>query len=162
MYRAFTTSVRIGDVEREAAVSALNRHFADGRLTLLEHDERISLALAAQHSVDLDKLFADLPTLGMPASPRGATRRSSTAAAGRFVASRVVPIPIMLLGLAVALFVFVHLLPFIFVGAVVMFVVRGRAMRNHYGVHGAPAWPGRSFYANGRGHHRGYGPGQGW
>ena len=159
-YRAFTTSVRVGDVEREAAVSALNRHFAEGRLTALEHDERISLALAAQQSDDLDKLFADLPTLGAPFSPREGARRGPAAAVGRFVANRVVPIPVMLLGLAVALFVFVHLLPFIVFVALVMVVVRSRGMRRHYGARERRGWAGRESY--GFGHHRGYGRGHGW
>ena len=160
MYRAFRESVRIGDVEREAAVSALNRHFAEGRLTLLEHDERISLALAAQHSGDLDKLFADLPTLGPQTAPRGVSRKGPAAAAGHFVASRVVPIPVMLLGFVVALVVFVHLLPFIVAGAIVMAFVRGRAMRRHHGARDGLRWSGPESF--GYGHNRGYGRGQGW
>ena len=163
MYRAFSTSVRIGDVEREAAVSALNRHFAEGRLTLLEHDERISLALAAQHSGDLDKLFADLPALGAQASPRGVGRQGPGAAAGRFIARRVVPIPVMLLGFVIALVVFVHLLPFIIAGAVVMFFVRGR-VRRHYCAGGPSGWAGRPFSSDGSsyGHDRGSHRSHGW
>jgi hypothetical protein len=140
MTRPFTTSLRIGDVERDAAVTALNRHFAEGRLTTLEHDERITLALAARTSDDLDKLFADLPPLDAPRSAQSRSR-GPAAAAGRFLASRVVPIPVALLCVAFALFVIVHLIPIIAVIAL-LFVVRGMLMRRHFGGPGARAWQG--------------------
>jgi Domain of unknown function (DUF1707) len=69
-----TTAVRIGDAEREAAISSLTSHFAEGRLTLIEHEERIELALNARTGRDLDVLFADLPRRG---DETGATRRPS-------------------------------------------------------------------------------------
>ena len=67
-----TTAIRIGDAEREAAISSLTSHFAEGRLTQVEHDERMTLALHAKTGRDLDVLFADLPRRG-DATP--ATRR---------------------------------------------------------------------------------------
>ncbi len=57
------SALRIGDAEREGAVSDLGRHFADGRLTPLEHEERTALALEARTGADLGALFADLPLL---------------------------------------------------------------------------------------------------
>jgi len=69
-----TNAIRIGDAEREAAISSLTSHFAEGRLTQLEHDERTSLALNAKTGRDLDVLFADLPRRA-DATP--ATRRPS-------------------------------------------------------------------------------------
>jgi DUF1707 SHOCT-like domain len=57
--------VRIGDAERDEAVSALGEHFAAGRLTREELDERIDQAMQARFSTDLEPLFDDLP-----ASPR--------------------------------------------------------------------------------------------
>src|SRR3954470_5745945 len=53
--------VRIGDAEREAAASSLGEHFAAGRLTHDEFDERLEQAWAARVGADLEPLFADLP-----------------------------------------------------------------------------------------------------
>jgi hypothetical protein len=55
------TTLRIGDAERDATVELLNRHFAEGRLTKLEHEERTTSALTATTQRDLDALLADLP-----------------------------------------------------------------------------------------------------
>lgn len=52
---------RIGDVEREAALTALGEHYAAGRLTKDEYDERSDLALRARTRADLTPLFGDLP-----------------------------------------------------------------------------------------------------
>ena len=53
--------VRIGDAERDAAASALGDHFAAGRLTREEFDERLEQAWAAKTADELDPLFVDLP-----------------------------------------------------------------------------------------------------
>lgn len=53
--------MRIGDSERDAAVSALRDHHVAGRLTAEEFDERMSSALAAHTRGELDALFTDLP-----------------------------------------------------------------------------------------------------
>jgi len=60
--------LRIGDAEREAAVSALGEHYAAGRLSKQEYDERADRALAARTQMELFPLFADLPR------PQGARR----------------------------------------------------------------------------------------
>ena len=54
-------NVRIGDIERDAAVSALGDHYAAGRLTREEFDERSEQAMQARFHGDLAPLFADLP-----------------------------------------------------------------------------------------------------
>jgi hypothetical protein len=54
-------SLRIGDAERLAAVTALGDHFAAGRLNQDELDERTATAFAARTFADLEPLFADLP-----------------------------------------------------------------------------------------------------
>ncbi|MGH3471331.1 MAG: DUF1707 SHOCT-like domain-containing protein [Nocardioidaceae bacterium] len=54
--------IRIGDAERDAAVSSLGEHFAAGRLTHEEYDERANVAFKARTQSDLRPLFADLPT----------------------------------------------------------------------------------------------------
>ncbi|HIW90741.1 MAG TPA: DUF1707 domain-containing protein [Candidatus Corynebacterium avicola] len=58
-----TPGVRIGDAEREGALSLLAVHFADGRLTITEYDDRCKDAAAAATRGQLDVLFTDLPPL---------------------------------------------------------------------------------------------------
>ena len=53
--------VRIGDAERDSAVAALGDHFAAGRLSREEFDERMNLAMQARFDHDLQPLFVDLP-----------------------------------------------------------------------------------------------------
>jgi hypothetical protein len=53
--------VRIGDVERRAAVRRLERALREGRLTVTEFDERVGAAWAGRTRADLDALTADLP-----------------------------------------------------------------------------------------------------
>lgn len=76
---AVPAQVRIGDAEREQAVTALGEHYAAGRLTKEEFDERASVAWSARTSGDLSPLFTDLPRLQAPPvrrpqPPRGAWR----------------------------------------------------------------------------------------
>jgi uncharacterized protein DUF1707 len=63
--------VRIGDAERDRAVSDLGDHFAAGRLTREEFDERVDQAMAARFASDLQPLFVDLPR-AEPVSSRSA------------------------------------------------------------------------------------------
>jgi len=56
-----STELRIGDTEREAAVAALSEHFAAGRLSKEEYDERTAAAFTARTSGTLAHLFVDLP-----------------------------------------------------------------------------------------------------
>ena len=60
--------VRIGDAERDRAVSDLGDHFAAGRLTRDEFDARVDQAMAARFDRDLQPLFADLPRAELVAS----------------------------------------------------------------------------------------------
>ncbi|GGP63916.1 DUF1707 domain-containing protein [Saccharothrix coeruleofusca] len=53
--------VRIGNQQREEAISALNDHFAAGRLEIGEYEQRVGYAAAAQTAQDLAALFRDLP-----------------------------------------------------------------------------------------------------
>ena len=58
--------LRIGDRDRESAVSALGEHYAHGRLTKDEYDERSDAAWTARTAADLRPLFADLPAAPPP------------------------------------------------------------------------------------------------
>ncbi|MFT3888687.1 MAG: DUF1707 domain-containing protein [Arachnia sp.] len=54
-------NMRIGDAERDEAVSMLQEHHAAGRLSTEEFDDRMSKALEARTGTDLTGLFLDLP-----------------------------------------------------------------------------------------------------
>jgi len=53
--------LRIGDTERDAAVTALGEHFAAGRIDAQEFEDRSSAAWAARSAGALAPLFEDLP-----------------------------------------------------------------------------------------------------
>jgi DUF1707 SHOCT-like domain len=69
-----TGSLRIGDSDRDLAIEVLAQHFADGRLTQAEYEERMEAALRARTQSDLAGLFRDLPQLG-PVAREGPVRR---------------------------------------------------------------------------------------
>ena len=52
---------RIGDADRDRAAECLREHLAQGRLTQDEFDDRLTTALGAKTSSELEPLFADLP-----------------------------------------------------------------------------------------------------
>ncbi len=54
-------NMRIGDAERERAVSRLQEHHAAGRLSTDEFNDRMGKALEARTGSDLRGLFVDLP-----------------------------------------------------------------------------------------------------
>lgn len=53
--------IRIGTAEREQALDLLSEHFAAGRLTVTEFDERSGIVSAATTRSELVPVFADLP-----------------------------------------------------------------------------------------------------
>ncbi len=65
-------NVRVGDADRDAVAAQLREHYADGRLTLEELNERLDQAFAAKTKADLNTVMRDLPqatprpTAGMP------------------------------------------------------------------------------------------------
>jgi Domain of unknown function (DUF1707) len=80
--------MRVGDAEREAAAAELREHYASGRLTLDELNERIDKAFAAKTRGDLNVLMTDLPSrrpeaAGAPGAP-GAIGAGPSGAGGPF------------------------------------------------------------------------------
>jgi hypothetical protein len=75
--------MRVSDAEREAAATELREHYAAGRLTLEELNERLDKTFAAKTRADLNGLMTDLPsgrssagsgasgTAGGPSGPGG-------------------------------------------------------------------------------------------
>src|SRR5580704_10472800 len=70
-------SLRIGDADRDAVAAELREHFARGRLTLEEFNDRIDAVFAAKTQSDLSRLTSDLPhvTSGGAPLPSARTRQ---------------------------------------------------------------------------------------
>ena len=68
-------NVRVGDADREAIAAQLREHFADGRLTLEELNERLDQTFAAKTKADLNTVMRDLPQAMRPTAdmPSGGT-----------------------------------------------------------------------------------------
>jgi len=68
-------NVRVGDADRDAVTAQLREHYADGRLTLEELNERLDQAFAAKTKADLNTVMRDLPQATRPAAgvPHGGT-----------------------------------------------------------------------------------------
>jgi len=73
--------MRVGDAEREAAAAELREHYASGRLTLEELNERLDAAFAAKTRGDLTAVMRDLPSARPGWSAAGG--RASSPAGGR-------------------------------------------------------------------------------
>jgi hypothetical protein len=65
------SGLRAANVDRVRVVERLNRAHAEGRLALLEFDERLAAAHAARTYGDLEPLTSDLPTPEVVASSAG-------------------------------------------------------------------------------------------
>ena len=74
-------NVRVGDAEREATAAQLREHFADGRLTLDELNERLDETFAAKTKADLNTVTRDLP-YSAQAGSFGASAWPGAAASG--------------------------------------------------------------------------------
>jgi hypothetical protein len=75
--------MRVGDAEREAAAAELREHYASGRLTLDELNERIDKAFAAKTRGDLNALMTDLPSR-RPGGAAGLPEAGPTGDSGPF------------------------------------------------------------------------------
>jgi hypothetical protein len=87
--------LRVSQAERDDVAAVLARHFADGRLTVEEYEERVGAALAARTGRDLEPLLADLPAADPPsarARPAGPRRQPRPFRVAAFPAARVVAV----------------------------------------------------------------------
>jgi hypothetical protein len=68
-------NVRVGDADRDAVATQLREHYADGRLTLEELNERLDQTFAAKTKADLNTVMRDLPQAPQPVAgmPYGGT-----------------------------------------------------------------------------------------
>ena len=117
--------VRVGDAERDEALDKLGDHFAAGRLTREELDERTEQAMGARFDRDLELLFRDLPAsrkaevVARPRRPRSA-----------MVVPAAVGLLVPLIVLALVASIVLHL-PFL-IGPVVWMVLLSGAGRRHH------------------------------
>jgi hypothetical protein len=90
--------IRVSDADRERITERLREHYAEGRLSADELDERITAALGAKTFGDLRSIMADLPDAA-PVPPRQweppqwAGRRGGIAWRG----PRILPLALLLL-----------------------------------------------------------------
>lgn len=156
--------IRVGDAERDQAVTLLGEHYAAGRLDRQEHQGRADRALQATLSSELDALFADLPADSQP-QQYGALAAAGPARASGFHGTPArwpAPPPVLLLVPLVigGLFVLSALMhaPWFLIGLIWLAVMfhRGRGPFSHPGQRGdrgrghrdrrqppwqAPRWP---------------------
>lgn len=131
--------LRIGDREREAAATALGDHFAEGRITREEYDERSAVVWGARTESDLRPVFADLPgpqhaalsraRPALGAARAGQARRTWQPTGGGV---RVPLLPLLLIVIAMA--VLVDGWPVLLLAAVFWWVVARRVLRRVGGV----------------------------
>lgn len=80
--------IRIADADRNRVIDQLREHFGQGRLTLGEFEERVTLVAEAKTAGDLVPLTADLPAIQPLAAPTPAVARR----AGPFFETYRIPI----------------------------------------------------------------------
>lgn len=91
--------IRVSDADRDRVAARLRDHFAEGRLTPGELDQRVSATLTAKTFGDLRRVMTDLPEPA-PVPPRAAQRAGQP-----WIARRRGPrlLPVMLFALLAAL-----------------------------------------------------------
>ncbi|MGO8960502.1 MAG: DUF1707 domain-containing protein [Streptosporangiaceae bacterium] len=67
-------SLRIGDRERDAVAAELQEHYAHGRLSLEEFNQRVDAVFAAKTQSDLSRITVDLPHVRSTGTPLPAPR----------------------------------------------------------------------------------------
>jgi len=96
-------SIRVSDADRDRVTAQLRDHFAAGRITPGELDERLSAALNAKTFGDLRRIMADLP--GPVPAPLGAAPPLLRATPAWAVRRRPAFPPLILLALLAALLI---------------------------------------------------------
>ena len=136
---------RVGDAERDAAVSALGEHFAAGRLTKDEFDERSGRAWSARYAGDLDELFTDLP---QPVAVRTESRPSGRPAGpGRPPWPKLlVMLPLAMMAIGGLLFLIVVTAPWLlFIVGMLFLFGGGPARRRRWHGHWDGPWHGYGY-----------------
>jgi hypothetical protein len=126
--------LRLSDAEREQAAAELGEHYAQGRLTMEEHAERLDRIWASRTRGELGPIFRDLPGRAFP-QPAPPPRRATYWSGGVGPVRRGLPTPlVVVLAILVLLTVATHL-PLILIGLLVWFFVVGRHRRRGWHRH---------------------------
>jgi hypothetical protein len=120
--------LRVGDAEREVTAGSLREHYAQGRLSTDELNDRLDAAFSATTQGHLEQVTRDLPYI-QPAPPRPApaapSRRWMAVGAAKAVA-RFAALIALLVAAVLVLHISGHDLPHgIIVLVVALFVLRG-------------------------------------
>jgi hypothetical protein len=95
--------LRASDTDRQRVVTALERHTAEGRISIDEFAERVDHALAARTHAELDAITGDLPA--EPAAGPGHTDHERLTASARQlgIAFLLATLTLVLLGAVLAI-----------------------------------------------------------
>ena len=124
--------LRIGDAEREQAAAALGEHYAQGRLTVDEHAERLDRIWAARTRAELKPLFDDLPDASRSGGPVRRDRHVAGPPAywrSGWGPRRGLPSPVFLVLAALLVLTVLTHVPFVLVGLMVVLFVTARHRR---------------------------------
>lgn len=128
--------LRIGDADRDRALTALGEHFAEGRLGREEYDDRAAAIWTARTRGDLEPMFADLPGAEHALTAQG--RSGHRRAWGRHWAFPFVPFfPVIVV--LVVLSAITHL-PLVLLPLVVWLVIGRRVWRRRVLRSRMPSW----------------------
>ena len=110
--------IRVSDADRERAAARLREHFAEGRLSPDELDERIAAALTAKTVGDVRRILADLPgPVPAPPQARRSPPRAPRPGRTRRRGPRIVPLAVFALIAALVIpgagWLFLALLPLV-------------------------------------------------
>lgn len=120
--------LRIGDADREAAAATLREHYAQGRLTLEEFNQRLNAVFASTTQSQLGHITRDLPHIPAPSAALPVTAGAGRERSRREYRSqgyrpRLGLIPLLLAALATWLLIFdLHLRMFPWPGKLAIFL----------------------------------------
>ncbi len=136
-------AMRLSDADRQQALDTLGEHFAQGRLTRDELDERSDAVWSAKTHGDLSPIFADLPVQA-PARPEGRRPRGPRG----WPAARGLLVPVLVV--LVVLTVITHL-PLVLLGLVLWFCIGRRVWHRHAQRDWPPGYRTQGAYWHGQG-----------
>lgn len=121
--------LRIGDAERDAAVASLGEHFAAGRVTQQEFDERSDQVIHARTQSQLNRLFTDLPRPNPIPQVDRSSDRGAPATPGWF--PRIPWVPVLLVFAVLMVLAHFPLVPLVFLGLLWFFGPLRHGWRPH-------------------------------
>jgi hypothetical protein len=134
--------VRVSNAEREEVIERLHRHAAEGRLTLDEFEERVDEVYAAKTGAQLRATLRELPEPGVGGGHGGRPCAGSYRGPWRVPRIGFVPVPLIVLGVVIAIVVLTParfpLIPIAIWSMVAIAFVRRRRR------FGPPGWPRRT------------------